>query len=62
MTFIKSTKLNFDLIRNLPPAMKTDLIVFEEVIPDGIMSPLYDNVPFYKKERHNFLKLSSGYS
>lgn len=55
MSFIKSTKLNGELIRNLPSAMKSELIVLEDVIPDGIMASLYANDPFYKKERHDFL-------
>lgn len=55
MTLIKFTKLNRDLIRDLPSAMKAELIIFEDVIPDGIMNSLYVNDPFYKKERSDFL-------
>ena len=54
MALIKFTKLNVDLIRNLPSAMKAELIIFEDVIPDGIMTSLYVNDPFYKKERIDF--------
>lgn len=49
------TKLNVELIKNLPSAMKAELIVFEEVIPDGILNSLCVNDPFYKKERMDFL-------
>ena len=55
MALIKFTKLNGDLIRNLPPELRNELIVFEDVIPDGIMTSLYVNDPFYKKERSDFL-------
>ena len=55
MLFTRCTKLNGELIRNLPPTMKEELINFEGVIPDGIMASLYVNDSFYKKERHNFL-------
>lgn len=55
MALIKFTKLNGDLIRNLPPELRNELIVFEDVIPDGIMTSLYVNDSFYKKERSDFL-------
>ena len=55
MALIKFTKLNGDLIRNLPPELRNELIVFEDVIPDGIMTSLYVNDPYYKKERSDFL-------
>ena len=55
MLLTRSTKLNGELIRNLPSDMKAELINFEEVIPDGIMASLYTNDPFYKKERSEFL-------
>lgn len=55
MALIKFTKLNGDLIRNLPPELRNELIVFEDVIPDGIMTSLYVNDPVYKKERSDFL-------
>lgn len=55
MKLTRYTKLNLDLIRNLPSAMKSELIVFEGVIPDGIMTSLYVNDSFYKKERSGFL-------
>lgn len=55
MLLTRSAKLNGELIRNLPSAMKAELIIFEEVIPDGIMASLYANDPFYKKERFEFL-------
>ena len=55
MPLVKSTKLNGELIRNLPSAMKAELIILEDVIPDGIMASLYANDSFYKKERHDFL-------
>lgn len=55
MLLTRSAKLNGELIRNLPSAMKAELIIFEEVIPDGIMASLYANDSFYKKERSEFL-------
>ena len=55
MALIKFTKLNGDLIRNLPPELRNELIVFEDVISDGIMASLCVNDPFYKKERSDFL-------
>ncbi len=56
MLLTRSAKLNGELIRNLPSAMKAELIIFEDVIPDGIMASLYANDPFYKKERSEFLE------
>lgn len=55
MTLVKSTKLNVDFIRNLPVAMKDDLIIFEGVIPDGIMTSLCVNDAEYNKKRMDFL-------
>lgn len=55
MPFLRFTKLNGELIRNLSPAMQAELITLEDVIPDGIMASLYANDPFYKKERSEFL-------
>ena len=55
MPFLRFTNLNGELMRNLPPAMQAELITLEDVIPDGIMAPLYANDPFYKKERSEFL-------
>ena len=55
MLLTKTAKLNRDLIKNLPSDMKAELIIFEEVIPDGIMASLYANDTFYKKERSEFL-------
>ena len=46
MLLTRSTRLNGELIRNLPSG----------VIPDGIMASLYTNDPFYKKERSEFLE------
>lgn len=55
MPLIRFTKLNGELLRNLPSAMQAELIIFEDVIPDGIMASLYANDSFYKKERSEFL-------
>ena len=55
VSLTRSTKLNGDLIRNLPVAMKEELIVLEDVIPDGIMNSLYVNDPVYKEKRHDFI-------
>ena len=55
MSFTKSTKLNVDLIKELPAKMKAELIVLDDVIPDGILASLYVNNPSYKKERHDFI-------
>ena len=55
MLLTRYAQLNGDLIRNLPSDMKSELIIFEGVIPDAIMSSLYANDSFYKKERSEFL-------
>lgn len=55
MSFIRYTKLNGELIRNLPSKMKAELISLEDIIPDGIMTSLCVNDPFYNKERMDFL-------
>lgn len=55
MPFIRSTKLNVELIRNLPTAMKAELINLDDVIPDGILASLYVNNSSYKKKRHDFI-------
>ena len=55
MSLTKFTKLNVELIKNLPSAMKAELIVLEDVIPDGILTSLCVNDPFYDKERMDFL-------
>jgi hypothetical protein len=55
MSFTRSTKLNVDLIKDLPVKMKEELIVLNDVIPDGIMASLYVNNPSYKKKRHDFI-------
>lgn len=55
MRLVKSTKLNVDLIRNLPPNMRNELIYLEDVIPDCIAASLYANDPVFNKERRNFV-------
>ena len=55
MTIKRFAQLNVELIKNLPPAMKAELIIFEDVIPDGIMNSLCVNDSFYNKERMDFL-------
>ena len=55
MPRLRFSKLNGELLRNLPPDMQAELIVLEDVIPDGIMASLYVNDSFYKKERSEFL-------
>ncbi len=55
MPLTKFTKLNVELIRNLPSDMKSELILLEDVIPDGILTSLCVNDPFYDKERSDFL-------
>lgn len=55
MALIRSAKLNVDLIKNLPSEMRNELIVFEGVIPDGIMNSLCVNDSFYNKKRMDFL-------
>lgn len=55
MYSIRSTKLNVELIRNLPTAMKAELINLEDVIPDGILASLCVNDPSYRKKRHDFI-------
>ena len=50
MPLLRFSKLNGELLRNLPPAMQAELIVLEDVIPDGIMASLYVNDSFYKKK------------
>ncbi len=60
MPFTRSTKLNVDLIKNLPAVMKEELIKLEDVIPDDIMASLYINNPSYKKKRHEFINHHPG--
>ena len=55
MEYARFTKLNLDLIKNLPPVLQGELILFEDVIPDDIANAIYFHDPFYKKERHDFL-------
>ncbi len=55
MEHVRLTKLNLDLIKNLPSAMQAELIIFEDAIPDDIMATIYYHDPFYKKERSDFL-------
>lgn len=55
MPLIRITKLNGELLRNLPSDMQAELITLDDAIPDGIMPALYANDPFYKKERTKFL-------
>ena len=56
MEYVKFTKLNLDLIKNLPSAMQAELIILEDAIPDDIMATIYFHDPFYKKERNEFLE------
>lgn len=60
MLLTRYTKLNGDLIRNLPFALKSELIIFEGVISDAIMFSLYANDSFYKKEKFEFLEYRGG--
>jgi len=53
MLLTRYAQLNGDLIRNLPSDMRSELIIFEGVILDAIMSSLYANDSFYKKEDPN---------
>lgn len=55
MDVLKFTILNFDLIKNLPSVIMSELILLEDVIPDGIMSTMYFHNPVFKKERSSFL-------
>lgn len=55
MEYVRFTKLNLDLIKNLPSAMQAELIILEDAIPDDIMATMYFHDSFYKKERHDFL-------
>ena len=55
MVYVKFTKMNLDLIKNLPSAMQAELIILEDAIPDDIMTTIYFHDPFYKKERSDFL-------
>lgn len=55
MEHVKFTKLNLELIKNLPPSMQAELILLEDVISDDIMATIYYHDPFYKKERNDFL-------
>ena len=55
MSLTKHVRLNVDLIKNMPMDLKAELIIFEDVIPDGIMTSMYFNDPFYNKERRDFL-------
>lgn len=55
MPYIKSTKFNVGLIKDLPEAMKNELITLNDVIPNDIMASLYVNDPYYKEKRHDFI-------
>ena len=55
MEYVRFTKLNLDLIKNLPSAMQAELIMLEDAIPDDIMATIYFHDSFYKKERNEFL-------
>ena len=55
MSLTKHIRLNVDLIKNMPMDLKAELIIFEDVIPDGIMTSMYVNDPFYNKERRDCL-------
>ncbi len=55
MSYIKSTKFNVELIRDLPASMKDELILLDDVIPDDIMASLYVNDLSYKERRHDFI-------
>lgn len=59
MPLIRSTKLNIELIKNLPVEMKNELIMLDDVIPDGIMASLYVNNPSYKEKRQEFIDYHS---
>ena len=55
MPLIRSTKLNVDLIRNLPEEIENELITLNDVIPDGILASLCVNNSSYKEKRHDFI-------
>lgn len=55
MEYVRFTKMNLDLIKNLPSAMQAELIILEDAIPDDIMNAIYFHDSFYKKERNDFL-------
>ncbi|SEL22730.1 hypothetical protein SAMN05216439_0208 [Methanobrevibacter gottschalkii] len=55
MEYSRFTKLNLELIKNLPSDMQSELIHLEDVIPDDIMATIYFHDSVYKKERHDFL-------
>ena len=54
MALNKFARLDVDFIKNMPVDLKAELIIFEDVIPDGIMASMYVNDPFYNKERRDF--------
>ena len=55
MEYVRFTRLNLDLIKNLPSVMQTELIILDDAIPDDIMATIYHHDSFYKKERSDFL-------
>ena len=55
MELIRFTKVNIDFMKNLPSNIQSELIVLEDVIPDGILRPLFFHDPFFNKERSSFL-------
>lgn len=55
MELIRFTKVNIDFMKNLPSNIQSELIVLEDVIPDGILRPLFFHDPFFNKERRSFL-------
>ena len=55
MELRRFTRMNTDFMKDLPPQILSELIVFEDVIPDGIMSAIMHQNPIYNKERSHFL-------
>lgn len=55
MEYVKFTRMDVDLMTNLPSDMMDELVTLEDVIPDDIMSALYRFNKFYKRQRHDFL-------
>ena len=55
MELIKYTQFDLNFIKNLPSDLQNELIIFEGVIPDGIVTTIAFHDEFFKKERGDFI-------
>lgn len=55
MELIRYTQFNLNFMKNLPSDLQNELIIFEGVIPDGIVTTIAFHDEFFKKERGDFI-------